>query len=448
MVPSIADAVSGFKRNWTEVISSRELEIFFKSEGIKWRDRVLTPVRTIQLMLLQVLHGNTAINHLRHLSDLPFTAGAYCQARKRLPLAILERLRELINSKLEVEDLGWFGRRIFLIDATTVSMPDEQVLQDEFPQPGRQRKGCGFPVAKVVALFHLSSGMLVDFVTGPFRTHDLSYVKVLHRYLTAGDILVADRAYCAYTHFNQLIQRQVDVVIRKHQRIITDFKPGREHQTEGGKYGYLYGVARSKWIKAIGNEDQIIQWFKPRSKPKSATKEEFEALPPSITIRELRYKVTTPGFRSSEIVIFTTLTDEAEYPASKIAELYGLRWEIETNFNHLKTTLKMDVLKTKSVDNIRRELIAYCIIYNLIRLVMIEAAKKLNRPPDQLSFFDATRWLLESLVEPRPLNIILIPSRPGRREPRVKKRREKSYPYMLKPRSELKLMVQNQQFKA
>jgi len=108
----------------------------------------------------------------------------------------------------------------------------------------------------------------------------------------------------------------------------------------------------------------------------------------------------------------------------------------------------MDVLKTKSVDNIRRELIAYCIIYNLIRLVMIEAAKKLNRPPDQLSFFDATRWLLESLVEPRPLNIVVVPNRPGRREPRVKKRREKAYPYMLKPRSELKLMVQNQLFKA
>ena len=142
MVPSIAEAVSGFKRNWTEMISSEELEKFFKSEGIKWRDRVLTPVRTVQLMLLQVLHGNTAINHLRHLSDLPFTAGAY-------------------------------------------------------------------------------------------------------------------------THFNQLIQLQVDVLIRKHQRIITDFKAGREHQTEVGKYGYLYGVARSKWIKAISKEDQIIQWFKP-----------------------------------------------------------------------------------------------------------------------------------------------------------------------------------------
>jgi hypothetical protein len=142
-------------------------------------------------------------------------------------------------------------------------MPDEEELQEEFPQPGRQRKGCGFPVAKVVSLFYLGSGMLVDFISGPFRAHDLSYVKALHRYLRAGDILVADRAYCAYTHFNQLIQLQVDVLIRKHQRIITDFKPGREHQTEGGKYGYLYGVARSKWIKAVSKEDQIIQWFKP-----------------------------------------------------------------------------------------------------------------------------------------------------------------------------------------
>ncbi len=79
---------------------------------------------------------------------------------------------------------------------------------------------------------------------------------------------------------------------------------------------------------------------------------------------------------------------------------------------------------------------------------MIEVAKKLNRPPDQLSFIDATRWLLESLVKPRSSKIIVIPHRPGRREPRVKKRREKAYLYMLKPCSELKLMAQNQQFKA
>ena len=234
----------------------------------------------------------------------------------------------------------------------------------------------------------------------------------------------------------------------KHQRIITDFKPGREHQTNDGKYGYLYEVPRSKWIKAVGKEDQIIQWFKPKSKPKSITQEEYLGLPDSITIRELRYEIIAPGFRSSEIVIFTTLIDEVQYPSEKIAEIYGLRWEIETNFNHLKTTMKMDILKTKSVDNIRRELIAYCIIYNLVRLVMIEAAEKLKLPLKRISFCDAARWLLESLSEVRPLNIIVLPVRPGRREPRVKKRRDKSYPYMIKPRAELKEMMQNQQFNA
>jgi hypothetical protein len=450
MVPSIANVLSGFKRNWTEVISYKELESFFRAEGLKWRDRVLTPARTIQLMLLQVLHGNTAINHLRHLSDLNFTAGAYCQARQRLPLEILEKLRQQINAKLESEDLkqGVSGPRIFLLDGSAVSMPDEEELQKEFPQPGRQRKGCGFPVAKVIALFHLGTGMLVDFVCRPLRTHDISCIEALHRYLAAGDILVADRAYCAYSHFISLIRLQVDAIIRKHQRIITDFKLRREHQINGGKYGYIYGVPRSKLIKAIGKEDQIIQWFKPKSKPKSITKEEYLALPDSITIRELRYEIVAPGFRSSEIVIFTTLVDEVQYPSAKIAEIYGLRWEIETNFNHLKTTLKMDILKTKSVDNIQRELIAYCIIYNLVRLVMIEAAVKLNLPLKRISFCDAARWLLESLFEVRPLNIIVLPIRPGRREPRVKKRREKPYPYMIKPRAELKVMLKNQQLKA
>jgi len=284
--------------------------------------------------------------------------------------------------------------------------------------------------------------MLVDFVCRPLRTHDISGIGALHRYLAAGDILVADRAYCAYSHFISLIRLQVDAIIRKHQRIITDFRPGRKHLTS--KDRYRSGRTRSKWIKAVGKEDQIIQWFK----PKSITQQEYLGLPDAITIRELRYEIIAPGFRSSEIIIFTTLVDEAQYPSEKIAEIYGLRWEIETNFNHLKTTLKMDILKTKSVDNVRRELIAYCIIYNLVRLVMIEAAKKLKLPLKRISFCDAARWILESLSEVRPLNIVVLPVRPGRREPRVKKRRDKSYPYMIKPRAELKEMMQNQQFNA
>jgi len=365
-----------------------------------------------------------------------------------LPLEVLEKLRQQVNAKLEMEDLklGVGGPRIFLIDGTAVSMPDEEELQKEFPQPGRQRKGCGFPVAKVIALFHLGTGMLIDFVCRPLRTHDISGIEALHRYLTAGDILVADRAYCAYSHFISLIRLQVDAIIRKHQRIITDFRPGRKHLTS--KDRYRSGRTRSKWIKAVGKEDQIIQWFKPESKPKSITQQEYLDLPASITIRELRYEIIAPGFRSSEITIFTTLIDEVQYPSAKIAEIYGLRWEIETNFNHLKTTLKMDILKTKSVDNIRRELIAYCIIYNLVRLVMIEAAEKLKLPLKRISFCDAARWLLESLSEVRPLNIIVLPVRPARREPRVKKRREKPYPYMIKPRDELKVMLKNQQFNA
>lgn len=449
MIPSIADLVSGFKRNWTQLISAGELEQFCHQQGLEWRERILTPVRTIQLFLLQVLHGNTAITHLPHLSEIEFTPSAYCQARARLPLTVLERLLELIIGKLQNEDFArhkWRGHRVFLVDGSSVSMPDEAVLQEEFPQSSSQREGCGFPNAKLMALFNLSSGMVVKLLSKPLRSHDLSHVAELHEYLQPEDILVGDRAYCSFQHFSRLMARGVHLVIRKHHMIISDFTPGRQHQLP--EEPEHTGIVRSRWIRAVGKKDQIIEWFRPRSRPTKMTREEYYSLPSSLTIRELHYQILARGYRSREIILFTSLLNEQKYPAKKIAELYGMRWQIETNLNYLKTTLGMDVLRTKSVDNIRKELIVYCIIYNLIRLVMLEAALRLKLPLQRISFIDATRWLLESLFHPHRLILATVPTRPGRREPRTKKRRDKPYPYMIKPRAELRLMVINQEFRA
>jgi hypothetical protein len=162
-----------------------------------WRDRVLTPVTTIQLFLLQILHGNTACRHLPHLSGLRFSAAAYCQARAGLPLRFFNLLLERFGSAVQrsaLDEGRWHGHRTFWVDGSGCSMPDTPALQEAFGQPTEQRPGCGFPVARLLGLFHAGTGMLLKLVVAPLLTHDLAQVQAVHPSLHEGDVLVADRA--------------------------------------------------------------------------------------------------------------------------------------------------------------------------------------------------------------------------------------------------------------
>jgi hypothetical protein len=192
-------------------------------------------------------------------------------------------------------------------------------------------------------------------------------------------------------------------------------------------------------LKLLGKTDHVVQWKKPGSKPGFVSREYYQKLPDSIAIRELLYRVRQKGFRTSEIVVLTTLLDERKYTAKKIADLYRIRWEIETNFNHLKTTMKMDILRSKTPDGIKKELYAYCILYNLVRLVMLQAARKQAVPINKISFVDALRWLASAHPNARLSTLRLVPHRPNRFEPRSRKRRPKAgYPYLMMPRQELR----------
>jgi hypothetical protein len=173
-----------------------------------WRDRVLTPVTTIHLFLLQILHGNTACSHLPHLSSLRFSAAAYCQARARLPLRCFDLLLERFGSAVQrsaLDDGRWHGHRTFLVDGSGCSMPDTPTLQDAFGQPSGQRPGCGFPMARLLGLFHASTGVLLKLIVTPLLTHDLAQVHKVHPMLAPGDVLVADRGLCSYAHLALLM---------------------------------------------------------------------------------------------------------------------------------------------------------------------------------------------------------------------------------------------------
>jgi hypothetical protein len=417
-----------------------------RQAGHTWRDCTLTPVAVIHWFLIQVLHGNTALNHVSLLANRAFTDAAYCLARARLPLrvfqAVLAALIKALVPDTQARGL-WRGHRTFLIDGSSFSMPDTPELQEQFGQPGAQRPGCGFPVAKILALFHAGTGLLMEVTAAPLRSHEMARAFEVHPALRPGDVLIGDRGFCSFAHLASLAGRGVHAVLRMHQRQIVDFTPGRPHARPGAKSA-AKGLPRSRWLRRLGALDQVVEWIKPVDRPEWMTADQFAALPESLVLRELHYDVGRPGFRTRTVTLVTTLVDGAAYSLEALAELYGIRWRVELNLRHLKTTMGMEVLRCKTVDGVLKELTVYAIVYNLVRVVMLEASNRQGVEVERISFIDALRWLCEAAPGDELPQLVVNPDRPGRVEPRVVKRRPKQYPRMTKPRKELRKHLMKQ----
>lgn len=441
MFASVTQILQQFKRSWWRELEDQAILKVCDEVGHKFRRRDLDPVTTIQLFLLQILHGNVACNYVPHLAGKDVTGSAYCAARGRLPLRLFERLLAGCTAKMTecVRDTGlWLGHRLFMVDGSGFSMPDTKELREHFGKSSKQREGCGFPTAHWLALVHFGSRLIQKVHTAPLRTADLNGITQLHPELTAGDVLLGDRAFGSFGHFALLLARGVHGIFRAHGKLIIDFTPGRRHLPIGHKeQGKL--LPHSRWLRSLGELDQIVEWSRPYIVPKWLTKEAWLALPATLQIRELRYRVNRPGFRVREITLTTTLLDPVRYPKEKLAEAYGLRWTIETCFSHIKTTLKMDVLHCETVRGIQKELHMFVLVYNLVRMVMLEAAQRQRVQPEQISFADALHWLATPRLGKELHDLELLPNRPGRYEPRVRKRHPKGpYNFMKEPRAKLR----------
>jgi hypothetical protein len=438
MARSILAAIGRIKSELARFLAPEFIRQVCREVGHAWRERVLDPVTTIHLFALQILHGNTACPHAVRLGAVDCTGEAYGQARQRLPLAVFERLLGAIRERLlgspTLDDGRWHGHRTFLVDGSSVSMPDTKALQKEFGQPGGQKPGCGFPVMHLLAMFHAATGLLLRVVAAPLRTHDMSRIGRLHPDLAGGDVLVGDRAFCSFAHLALLAKRLVFGVFRVHQRQIVDFRPRRRTASSRSRKRRQRRRPTSRWLKRLGRHDQLVEYRKPKERPSWMSAEAYAELPETITVRELRYTITVPGRRTRVVTLATTLLDERRYPATEVAALYGQRWQIETNFRHLKQTLRMDALHCQTVAGVNKELAMYAVIYNLVRLVIREASRRQNVPIERLSFIDAVRWLAEAVYGPMELKLRLVPHRPGRFEPRAVKRRPKEYDRLNKPR--------------
>jgi hypothetical protein len=360
----------------------------------------------------------------------------YCQARARLPKILLESILQRIAQGAEQRvrsQWRFHDHDVKVGDGTTLSAPDTKKNQRAFPQSARQREGCGFPLLKLVGLFSLSSGALLHYTLGNKHDSELGLFRRLWRQLKKGDLFLADRLFCDFVTLAWLWLRGVHSVLRLNERRACDFRKG----------------------KRLGKYDRLVLWTKPRSKRKTATRKVWDSLPEQITLRLIRFPVRIPGFRPRQIVLVTTLLDPVLYPASELAQLYLRRWSVELFFRQIKTTMQMDVLSSLSPAMLAREVSMHLIAYNLIRGLMVEAAAIHNQDVARLSFKGSVQAVLHfsqviaqassrrtalqltnDLLE--TLSRGLVPHRPGRAEPRVKKRRHKRYPLMTKPRNHWK----------
>ena len=410
-----------------------------------WRERIFTPLVTLWTFLGQVLNADPSCRNAvaRVLPFLAKTKGlhpshdpsAYGVARKRLPEELLPRLTRTVARKLDakVEPDGlWHGHRVKLLDGSSVSMPDTPANQAAYPQHTTQKPGCGFPTARIVGLFSLLTGALLDFAVDALRVAETTLFRRIANALGPGDVVVADGYYCSYAELARLRSRGVWGLFGLHSGRQANFRKG----------------------KRLGRGDRLVEWTRgPRLAWMSP--EEHEALPRSLSVRLLRFACPIPGWRTDTITVVTTLLDSEAYPARDLADLFRRRWEIETDLGHVKTTMKMDVLRTESPEMIRKELWAHLLAYNLIRTLMWDAGAHRRVCPLRLSFKGAMQEMMAlwpfsaSAARQRDLTAYYddllraigthkVPLRPNRYEPRVRKRRPKSYQFMTKPRQELK----------
>lgn len=423
---------------FADVLPADRIERALREERAAWRERVFTPVLTVWAFLTQVLDPvkccRAAVARVMAWLDAEGSppcgsgTGGYCKARTRLPEGLLARLARETGRALHdgaPDRWLWRGRRVLVADGTGLSMPDTPGNRAAYPIPGSQKPGVGFPQARLVALFSLAVGAVVDAAIGPSRgkqTGENALLRSIAGSVATGSVLLADRYFAGWFDLALWAERGVDVVSRVHQKRATDFRRGRR----------------------LGSGDHVVRWPK-RQRPDWMDRDTYLRLPDELEVREVRVRVGQRGFRTRVLVVVTTLTDPA-VSAGEIADLYRRRWEAELDLRSVKVTLGMDVLRCQSPGMVRKEIWAHLLGYNLLRTVLARAAVAGRREPRSLSVAAAVQGLAAfaaALASGTGHGLLLrfvlayrVGNRPDRIEPRMRKRRPKPYPPLPVPRSE------------
>jgi len=429
------------------ILTAETVQSFLKEAGVRWKQILYTPLLTFWSFFWQMLSRDKSCRaavkritawkagHGATVADED--TGAYCKARARLPESLLQRMMRWLGKTVHADappQWRWCGRRVKVVDGSTVSMPDSAANQKAYPQIPGQKRGVGFPIARIVVVFCLATGVVLETALGRYQgkqTGENALFRRLWPELEPGDVALGDRYYGSYFDIAMLKQRGIDSVFRLHQRRGCDFRRGRR----------------------LGQEDQVVSWSRP-GRPAWMDETTYRSIPETMELRQTRLHVGRLGFRTRVLVIVTTLLDCEIYKKSDLASLYRRRWHAELDLRSIKAVLGMDVLRCKTPEMVRKEIWMTLMGYNVIRALMVQAAKSHNRDPRQLSFkgglqtLQAFREKLQqgSPAERQLLRTILLRSiahdavgnRPDRVEPRARKRRPKPHPLLTKPREQAK----------
>lgn len=398
------------------------------------RERLFPPTETLSMFLAQALKpdrscqgivDDAVVKRLVHgLPHCSTNTGAYCKARKRLPL---ETVTKMVRHTGRLICAGgsdtwlWRGRRVRLVDGTTVTLPDTPTNQATYPQQRGQKPGLGFPICRIVGVTCLSSGAVLDAAMGGYKgkgSGEQALLRTLLDIFERGDVMLGDAFYGTYFLLAELQLRGVDALFEQHgaRKRSTDFRLG----------------------KKLGSRDHLITLTKPKVRPEWMTVEQYESAPDTLDIRELEVGGKT---------LVTTMTCPNTTPKSALKDLYKHRWQVELDIRNIKTTLGMETLSCKTPEMGEKELWVYLLAYNLIRLIMVQSALVADVLPRALSFKHTLQlWLAWSGISAREddednLKKLLalvaeqsVGNRPGRIEPRAIKRRPKPYPILTKTR--------------
>lgn len=432
-------------RPWQDLLPESKIESILEEEGIRYRNCLYTPIVTVWAMVHQVLCADKSLsNTVKWLrkwlvmegETISSDTGGYSKARSRLPEGILKRLVSESGNALEQEvskEHLWCGRSVKVFDGSTILMCDTEDNQQAYPQHGNQKKGCGFPMARIVVFFSLLTGaVLLGGITSR-KTSETEMSRSLYQYLEPEDVAMADQLHGSYVDLALIQQQQADGMLRKHHARKTDFRTGKKN----------------------GIGDHLVEWTKPKRRPNHMSQEIFDALPETLMVREVSLRLTRKGWRDQCIIVVTTLLDAKTYSAQALTELYGYRWRAaEVNLRYVKTSLKMEMIKAKTPAMVRKEFWAHLLGYNLVRTVMEQSAQRTDNQRTQLSFQATRQGFRAILCELASANSMhrkrlyddllnetathILPDRPNRREPRAVKLRSKPFPRLQQPRSVLK----------
>jgi putative transposase len=433
---------------FASILPAEEVEKAFADEGVVFgetKQSVFTPALTLWAFLSQVLNDAKScraavlrvIALLLALERGPCSedTAAYCRARAKIPAVVLRRLARQVGRRLEEEvpkDWLWHGKHVQLVDGTTLTLPDTEDNQKAYPQSPSQKPGLGFPIIRMVVLLSFATAALLDMAMGPYtgkETGETALLRQLLGELVPGEVLLADRYYCTYWLVALALAVGVEVVFRMHHRRDYDFRRGAR----------------------LGTDDHVVVWHRPQ-RPDWMEADTYAAIPATLTVREVRVSVATPGFRTKELVIVTTLTKAEVYTREDLADLYHQRWHAELDIRAIKQSLKMDQLRCKTPFMVEKEIWAHFLGYNLVRRVSAQTALSQRIHPREVSFTatkDAVNAFWSQLtVAPeservrqgrlllQTLGTKKVGNRPNRYEPRAVKRRPKEYDRLTKPRAQ------------